>query len=334
VSAEQGQGRTIDAEKLDLRETFIDELIELAAAESRLVVLDADVSRTSRSRRFRDAYPDRFFDMGIAEQDMTGVAAGLANVGLIPVTVTFAVFATMRAAEPLRTSICYPELNAKVIGGYAALSNSKDGATHHSIEDIAITRAFPNLVVLTPSDGVMARKVLRAAVAHDGPVYIRLEYESSPRIYEPDVEFVIGRGHQLRRGEDVTIVSCGLAVVRALEAARRLSLDGIEADVLDMASLKPLDVELLCSSVARTGALVVLEDHNVHGGLGSAAARAVLEAGLAPAFRSIGIADTFTESAAKADELRAKYGVSADAVVEAVRSLRMTPAPAAAGVST
>ena len=144
----------------DLREVVVDELIKIADVEERLVVLDADVSRTSRSRRFRDAFPSRFFDIGVAEQDMTGIAAGLANVGRIPVTITFAVFASMRAAEPLRTSICYPNLNAKVIGGYAGLSNSKDGATHHSIEDIAITRAFPNLVVLSPSDGVMARKMI------------------------------------------------------------------------------------------------------------------------------------------------------------------------------
>lgn len=140
----------MEVENLDTREAFVDELIELAATEPRIVVLDADVAGTSRSRRFRDAYPEWFFDMGVAEQDMTGVAAGLANVGRIPVTITFAVFASMRAAEPLRTSICYPNLNAKIIGGYAALSNSKDGATHHSIEDIAITRAFPNLAVLAP----------------------------------------------------------------------------------------------------------------------------------------------------------------------------------------
>jgi transketolase len=310
----------MDPVNLDLREAFVDELIELAASEPRLVVLDADVSRTSRSRRFRDAYPDRFFGMGVAEQDMTGVAAGLANVGRIPVAITFAVFASMRAAEPLRQSICYPQLNAKIVGGYAGLSNSKDGATHHSMEDIAITRAFSNLTVLTPSDGVLTRKVLRAAIAHDGPVYLRLEYESSPQLHDPDVEFVIGRGIRLREGSDVTIVSCGVAVARAMQAAERLSGLGIEADVLDMASLKPFDGELLAASVAKTGALVTLEDHNVNGGLGSTAARVVLDGGLAPAFRAIGI-DSFTESAAKPAELREKYGVGAGAVVDAATSL-------------
>lgn len=312
-------------DNIDLREAFVDELIELAADEPRLVVLDADVSRTSRTRRFRDAHPGRFFDMGVAEQDMTGFAAGLAAVGQIPVTVTFAVFASMRAAEPLRTSICYPNLNAKVVGGYAGLSNSRDGATHHSIEDIAITRAFPNLSVVTPSDAILARKVLRAAIAHVGPVYIRLEYETTPQLHDPDVEFVIGRGFRLRRGRDVTIASYGVAVARAVAAAEELSGMGIEADVLDMASLKPLDTELLIDSVTRTGALVTLEDHNVEGGLGSAAARTVLEAGLTPAFRAVGIADTFTESAAKPAELRQKYGTSSEAVVRTARALLGAP---------
>jgi transketolase len=311
----------METENLDLREAFVDELIELAASEPRLVVLDADVSRTSRSRRFRDTYPDRFFDMGVAEADMTGVAAGLASVGRIPVAITFAVFATMRAAEPLRTSICYPNLNAKVIGGYGGISDSKDGATHHSLEDVAIARAFPNLVVLAPSDGVMARKTLRAAVAHTGPTYIRLEYGTPPPVHDPGIEFHIGHGVRLRHGRDVTIASYGTAVVRALEAAGQLADEGIEADVLDVVSLKPLDTDLLLESVAITGALVTLEDHNVVGGLGSAAASEILEAGLAPAFKRVGIADTFTESAARVEDLHRKYGLGSDAVVEAVRSL-------------
>jgi transketolase len=318
------------AEDQDMRDAFVDELIELAATEPRLVVLDADVSRTSRSRRFRDTYPDRFFDMGVAEQDMTGVAGGLANVGRIPVTITFAVFASMRACEPLRQSICYPELNAKVIGGYAGFSNSKDGATHHSMEDIAITRSFATLTVLSPSDAVLTRKVLRAAVRHEGPVYIRQEYEVSPRLHDPDVEFVIGKGIRLREGSDITIVSFGVAVARAMEAAGQLAGQGIEADVIDMASLKPLDTELLLESVGKTGALVTLEDHSLEGGLGSAVARAVLEAGLSPAFRPIGIR-TFTESAAKPGELREKYGVGSGAVVEAATALLSTRRPVVGG---
>lgn len=307
-------------EHADLREAYIDELIELARREPRLVVLDADVSRTSRSRRFRDAFPERHYNIGVAEQDMLGVAAGMAAAGLLPVTITFAVFTTMRAAEQLRTSICYPGLNVTVIGGYAGLSNSKDGATHHSIEDVAITRAFPNLIVLAPSDAVQTRDVVRAAVAHEGPVYVRLEYESGPVMHAPG-EFAIGRGHRLRQGADVTITAYGVAVARALEAAATLAEEGIEADVLDMASLKPLDTALLLDSVRTTGALVSLEDHNVEGGLGSAMARVLLEAGMSPRFRAVGIADTFTESSFLPAEIRERYGVGASAVVAAVRAL-------------
>jgi transketolase len=303
----------------DLREAYIDELIEIARDEPRLVVLDADVSRTSRSRRFRDAYPDRHYNIGVAEQDMIGVAAGMATAGLRPVTITFAVFTTMRAAEPVRTSICYPALDVTVIGGYAGFSNSKDGATHHSIEDIAITRAFPNLAVLSPSDANLTRAVIRAAVAHEGPAYIRLEYEAVPSHHPRDVVFEIGRGYRLREGRDVTIASYGVAVVRALEAADILAAGGIEAEVLDLASLKPLDTGLLLDSVDRTGAIVVVEDHNVEGGIGSAIARELLEAGVRPRFRALGVRDTFTESASRPEHIREKYGLGTEAVVGAAR---------------
>jgi transketolase len=229
----------------DPRDALVEELIAIAADDERLVVLDADVSRTSRTRRFRDRYPDRFHDVGVAEQDLFGIAAGLATTGIVPVAVTFAVFASMRAAEPIRTSICYPRLNVKVIGGYAALSNGKDGATHQSLEDVAIMRSFANMVVLAPSDGVMTRKAMRAAFEHQGPVYVRVEYESIPVIHSTDTEFAIGRGIRLRSGDDVTIAAYGTAVIRALEAATALAEQGIAADVLDMVSLKPLDDALL-----------------------------------------------------------------------------------------
>lgn len=319
-------------EQADLREAYIDELIDLAEREPRLVVLDADVSRTSRSRRFRDAYPDRHYNMGVAEQDMLGVAAGMAAAGLLPVTITFAVFTTMRACEILRTSICYANQNVTVIGGYAGLSNSKDGATHHSIEDVAITRAFPGLSVLAPSDANMTRLAIRAAIEHVGPVYIRLEYESAP-VAPRRTQFSIGQGYRLRSGADVTIASYGVAVWRALEAADVLAEDGIEADVLDMTSLKPMDIDLVRGSVERTGALVSLEDHNVEGGLGAAMARELLEAGVSPRFKAIGIADTFTESSFLPQEVRHKYGLGAEAVVAAARSVA-GGAPGTAGGAT
>lgn len=304
----------------DPREALIDELIALAPEEPRLVVLDADVSRTSRTRRFRNAFPDRFYDVGVAEQNLFGIAAGLAATGRVPVAVTFAIFASLRAAEPIRTSICYPRFNAKIIGGYAGLSNGKDGATHQSLEDVAIMRSFANLVVMSPSDAVLTRKMLRAAVRHEGPVYIRLEYENVPPLYAEDTEFAIGRGYRLREGTDVTIAAYGLAVHRAVAAAANLAAEGISAEVLDFPTLKPFDTALLLASIRKTKALVTVEDHNVIGGLGSAAAEVLLPVGVVPRFRALGIRDVYTESG-PSESVREKYGVGRDAIVRTVRDL-------------
>jgi transketolase len=304
----------------DPRFAFMEALIRLAQADERIVALDADVSRRTLTRRFRDRFPDRFWDLGVAEQNVMGVTAGLAAAGRIPVAFGFAVFVSMRAVEPIRTSICYPRLNAKLVGGYAGLSNGKDGATHQSIEDVAIMRALPNLVVVSPSDASIAAAIARAAIAHDGPVYVRIEYEETPRLHPVDVGFTIGHGLRLREGGDVTIAAYGLAVARAIEAARALAAAGIGADVLDMASLKPFDRDLLVASVDRTGRLVTVEDHSVIGGLASACAETLLAARRAPAFRALGIADRFTASG-KNDELRALFGVDAAAVVAAARDL-------------
>jgi transketolase len=304
----------------DPRESFVDELVAIAASEERLVVVDADVSRTTRTRRFRNAYPDRFYDLGVAEQNLVGVAAGLASTGCIPVAVTLAVFASMRACEQVRTSICYPNLNVKVIGGYAGLSNGKDGATHQSLEDVAIMRSFPNLVVMSPSDAVMARKVARAAVAHAGPVYVRIEFEETPLIYSDDLELRIGRGIKLREGTDLTIVSYGVAVARALAAAESLASEGIDAEVLDMPTLKPFDTDLLVASACKTGAVLTLEDHSVVGGLASAACECLIAASFAPPFRALGVRDVFTESG-RNDELRDKLGIGKGDVIRASREL-------------
>ncbi len=304
----------------DLREALIDELLTLAQEEERLVVLDADVSRTSRTRRFRNAFPHRFYDVGVAEQNLFGVAAGLAAVGRIPVAVTFAIFASLRAAEPIRTSICYPRFNVKIVGGYAGLSNGKDGATHQSLEDVAIMRSFANLVVLSPSDAVMTRKMLRAAMTWTGPVYLRLEYEAVPRLYGEQLEFVIGRGYRLREGSQVTVASYGLATHRALAAATALATEGISVEVLDLPTLKPLDTQLLLASVRKTGRLVTVEDHSLIGGLASAASDCLVTAGLPARVRRLGVADVFTESGAS-DALREKYGLGIGAICEAAREL-------------
>jgi transketolase len=310
----------LDSKLVDPRESFVDELIAIGAHEKRLVVLDADVSRTSRTRRFRDTYPERFYDCGVAEQNMLGIAAGLAATGRIPVTVTFAVFTSMRAAEQVRTSICYPRLNVKIIGGYAGLSNGKDGATHQSLEDIAIMRSFPNLVVLAASDGIMARKIIKASVGYQGPVYIRLEYENTPLIYDEDFAFEIGRGYKLRQGKDITIISYGIALARALEAARILAAENIEAEVIDMPTIKPLDEQIVIESVLKTGAVITVEDHNIIGGLGAAISQCLINKRISPHFRSLGISDTYTESG-KNEEVRVKYGIGQDDIVRAAREL-------------
>ena len=304
----------------DPREALIDELLAIAPEEERLVVLDADVSRTSQTRRFRNAFPGRFYDLGVAEQNLFGVAAGLAAAGRIPVAVTFAVFASMRAAEQVRTSICYPRLSVKIIGGYAGLSNGKDGATHQSLEDIAIMRSFANLTVMVPSDAVLTRKMIRAAVAHPGPVYMRLEYEDTPIIYPDTFGFAIGRGYIVREGSHVTVVSYGLALARVLAAADLLAGEGIAVEVLDMPTIKPLDEGLLLESARKTGVILTVEDHSIIGGLGSAVCECLVEAGLRPRFRRLGIRDVFTESG-NSDALREKYGVGKDSIVGAIRDL-------------
>jgi transketolase len=304
----------------DPRFAFIEEVIRLGESDERIVMLDADVSRRTLTRRFRDRFPDRFWDLGVAEQNLLGVTAGLAASGRIPIACAFAVFVSMRGIEPFRTSICYPRLNAKVVGGYAGVSNGKDGATHQSIEDVAFMRALPNLVVLSPSDSVMGTLVARAAIAHDGPVYIRIEYEETPTVHPADQSFEIGRAYQLRPGADVTIATYGIALARALDAARVLSSAGIDAEVLEFPTLKPFDAERLVTAVDRTGALISLEDHSVIGGLASAACDALIRAGRSPRFRALGFQDVFTESG-RNDEIRARLGVDAAAVVAAARAL-------------
>jgi transketolase len=306
------------------RVAFMEELLRIADSDERVVALDVDTSRRTPSYRFRDKYPDRFWNMGVAEQNMLGVAAGLAAAGRRPFAFAFAIFASMRALEILRTSICYPRLNVTIVGGYAGLTNGKDGATHQSIEDVGILRCIPNLVVMSPSDATTARKIAHAAYEHEGPVYVRIEYESSPEMHDPTMPFEIGRGFRLREGRDVTLAGYGSAVARIMSAARLLDAEGIDAEVLDLPTLKPLDHDLLCASVSKTRALLTLEDHNVIGGLASAACQVLVERRLLPRFRSLAVQDVFTESG-KTSDLRAKHGLGIEAVVRAARDLIAQP---------
>ncbi len=302
---------------MDLREAFIDGLIVAGKAEGRILVLDADVSRTSRSRRFRDAFPDRFHDVGIAEQNMLGIGAGLAAAGLVPFTVGFSVFLSLRACEQIRTSVCYPNLGVKIVGGYAALSNAKDGATHQCLEDLAILNSFPNLKILTVSDPSAARAAAGVMAATPGPVFLRLEYEDLPDFPVAGRAGEIAPVRVLRDGGDVTIASMGAAAHRAMRAAGALAERGIAAEVLDFAWLKPFPAGTLLGSVRRTGRLVTVEDHNRHGGLSSMASAILMENGVACRFGAVRFEDVFTESGG-IDELRAKYGVDEAAIVRTV----------------
>jgi transketolase len=311
----------------DPRIAFMEELIRIGETDDRLVMLDADVSRRTLTTRYREQHPDRFWNLGIAEQNVLGVCAGLAAAGRIPFAFAFGVFMSMRALEQLRTSICYPRLHATVVGGYAGLSNGKDGATHQSIEDIGITRCLPNLVVMSPSDSVMARKMARAAYEHDGPTYIRMEYEDSAVIHTPDLEFHIGQGYRVREGRDVTLATYGIALARAVAAASALEAAGISLEVIDMPTLKPFDRATLVASVRKTGRLITLEDHNVIGGLASASCDALVDAQVLPAFRALAIGDVFTESGPSM-ALRAKFGLDEPAIVRAAHELMAVDGPA------
>ncbi len=304
----------------NLRDVFMNELIAYAAGEKRIVVLDPDVGEATRTWNFGERYPDRFYEFGIAEQNTFGVASGLASTGCIVFASTFAVFSSMRAAEMVRTSICYPKRNVKVIGGYAGISNGKDGATHQSLEDIAIMRSFANLVVLAVSDPVIARKVVAAVCQYVGPVYIRMEYEALPAVHPESLKFELGKGYLVRKGKDVTLASYGTALHRTVAAASALEADGIEAEVLDFPTLKPFDGELLLKSVGKTGALVTVEDHSLIGGLKSIVGECLLEAGARTRYRGLGIKDIYTESG-KTEELRSQYGIDAGAVAGAAREL-------------
>ena len=302
------------------RKIFMDELIKLAKDNEKIVVLDPDVGEATYTWNFFEAYPDRFYEFGIAEQNTFGVASGLASTGLTVFASTFAVFASMRAAEMVRTTTCYPKRNVKVIGGYAGLSNGKDGATHQSVEDIAIMRSFPNLVVMAVSDRIVTQKIAKLAIDYQGPMYLRMEYELLPEIHKTNLDLQIGRGYVVREGKDVTIVSYGTALLRTIKAADILMEEGISAEVIDMPTIKPFDSDIILNSVKKTGRIVTLEDHNIYGGLASAVAETLIENGVCPGFKKLGINDLYTESGTTI-ELRSRYKIDEIAVIEAAKSL-------------
>ncbi|MBE6017909.1 MAG: transketolase family protein [Lachnospiraceae bacterium] len=308
------------AEKIATRNAYGDALVEFANDYPELVVFDADLAGATMSKTFKDAYPERFYDMGIAEADMQGVAAGMSTVGFKPFTTTFAMFATGRTWEQVRNSICYPHLNVKVIGSHGGLSVGEDGATHQCIEDFALMRAIPGMTVLCPCDANEMRLAVKALLDYEGPAYMRLGRLAVENVTDqlPDYKFELGKGCILKEGTDVTLIANGLMVQRALKAAEILAGEGISAEVIDMHTIKPLDEALVLASAKKTGAVVVSEEHTIIGGLGSAVAEFLGGTYPVPVIRH-GVNDEFGRSG-KAEEVLSLYGLTAEVMAEKAKA--------------
>ena len=307
-----------EVKKIATRESYGNALVEFGERYPDLVVLDADLAGATKTGVFKKAFPDRHIDCGIAEGNMMGVAAGLAAAGKIPFASTFAMFAAGRAFEQVRNSVAYPKLNVKIGATHAGISVGEDGATHQCNEDIALMRTIPGMVVLNPSDDVEAKAAVRAAIEHEGPVYLRFGRLAVPVINDkPDYKFELGKGVVLREGKDVTIIATGLPVSECLAAADKLAADGIDAKVINIHTIKPLDEELVLAAAKETGKVVTVEEHSVIGGLGSAVCD-VLSEKCPTKVMKIGINDTFGESG-PAVELVKKYGLDADSIYAKVK---------------
>lgn len=288
---------------LEMRDVFGQTLIELGKADSRMIVLDADLHTSSKAGYFKTAYPDRFLQVGIAEQNLFGISAGLALEGFIPFPCTFAAFATRRALDQIAISICYPGLNVKIPGSYVGLPTSRAGASHNCIEDIAVMRAMPNMRVADPGDNADMRAIMRAAMQTDGPVYFRVTRYTFPDWFGPDHHFEWGKGELLHPGKDVTLFGTGMMTAFCMEAANLLDKDGIAAEVIHLASIKPIDRELITASAARTGCVVSAENASIIGGFGDAVAEVLVETVPVPLAR-IGVRDRFVSSGSIGDLFR------------------------------
>jgi transketolase len=314
-------------EAVMMRKAYGEALVELGRARSDVVVLSADVSNSDFSYMFEAAFPDRFFNVGIAEPAMVDVAVGLAKSGRVPIANTFAFLFATRALEMVRTHLCYGEANVKLGGTYAGLSDSFDGPTHHAITDIAILRSLPRMTIVVPADAVAVSKLLPQVAAWRGPVYFRICRNEVPQIYSREYAPVIGKGVTLIDGDDVTIISCGVLVARSIQAAEKLAEKGVHVRLVEMHTIKPLDGELVGRCALETGAVVTVEEHSIIGRLGGAVAEYLSGTHPVPMER-VGIADTFAESGPY-PPLLDKYGMSVDAIVDAVQ--RILPRKATEG---
>jgi len=304
-----------EVKKIATRDSYGNALVELGKDHDNLVVLDADLAAATKTGVFKKEFPERHIDCGIAECNMMGIAAGIAATGKVPFVSSFAMFAAGRAFEQVRNSVGYPHLNVKIGATHAGISVGEDGATHQCNEDIALMRTIPGMTVINPSDDVEAKAAVKAAYEMDGPVYLRFGRLAVPVINDkPDYKFEVGKGVLLKEGTDVTIVATGLCVGAALEAAEKLAADGINAEVINIHTIKPLDEEIILNSVKKTGKVVTAEEHSVIGGLGSAVCDCLCGSNPAPVFK-IGVNDVYGESG-PAVKLLEKYGLDAQGIYE------------------
>ncbi len=300
------------------RDSYGKMITELGDINKDIVVLDADLAAATKSGMFKSKHPERFFDVGIAEQNMMGIAAGLAASGKIPFVSTFAMFAAGRAFEQIRNSIGYPHLNVKICASHGGISVGEDGATHQCLEDFGLMRLIPGMVVINPADDVEAKAAVKAIAEYQGPVYMRLGRLAVPVVFDEETyEFEIGKGQVLKEGDDLTIIVSGLPVAATLEAADRLKADGVNAEVINMATIKPIDSELIVESAKKTGKVITVEEHNVIGGLGSAVAEVLGEENPVPVKR-IGVQDEFGTSGPAAELLKL-YKLDTDGIYEQIK---------------
>lgn len=306
-------------QKIATRVAYGETLARLGQEYKDIVVLDADLSKSTKTAEFKKVFPERFINVGIAEQNLAGIAAGLSTTGKIPFMSTFAMFAAGRAFEIIRNAICYPKLNVKICATHAGLTVGEDGASHQAIEDLALMRAIPNMVVLNPADAVSTAKLLEAAVKYDGPVYVRLGRAGVPVVYDENSTIEIGKANTIAEGNDVTIIATGIMIAEALEAKELLKADGIEARIIDMHTIKPIDADAIIKAAKETKAIVTAEEHNIIGGLGSAVAEVLVE-NVPTKMKRVGVRDTFGESG-KPGELLEKYHLTGKDIAKAVKEV-------------
>lgn len=309
----------METKKKPTRDGYGEALLILGEADKNVVVLDADVAKSTRADWFSNKYPERFIDMGIAEQDMLGTAAGLSIAGKIPFVSTYGVFLAGRAWDQIRTTICYANLNVKLGGAHGGISVGPDGATHQALEEVAIMRVLPNMTVVVPCDSIETKKATLAAANMYGPCYLRFGREAVPIVTEEDTPFEIGKGYVLRDGKDVSIIANGPMVFEALKASEELQKEGIEVRVINLHTVKPIDENIIIKAAYDTGAIVTAEEHQIIGGMGSAVAEVIVKKQPVP-IEMVGIHDSFGESGTP-DELMKKYGLTYLDIIKATKSV-------------